>query len=246
MNDQPRKILLIGQLLGEALSYWSRTLWYQLLMSLLYFSFFFTVAYYAAGRFGLLDMYSAAFQKISLGREAYLTEIQKIAQTPAAGRFYWVITFLQVFLYPLNLGLLKIYRKLDLNEKPETQDLFAGYAGFNFFIFTSYYLFWLMVYNLTFVTVVLAVVWVFLTLFAAPLMFFAGRRSVDGIRLTWEALKLYPLEIFLCCMAAFAFKYIGVVTVFGALFTFPFWNAVLYVLYKNIFTERKITLNPES
>ena len=38
-------------------------------------------------------------------------------------------------IFPLNIGFFKIYRKLDLGETPEMNDLFVGFRGHYFFLF---------------------------------------------------------------------------------------------------------------
>lgn len=229
----------IGQILKDAFSYWSRSLSYQLLFSLLFFSVIFLVSYYSTLRLGLMEPFIGAMEKFKVSREAYLQELRRLSATPDFQKFYWITTATLVFLYPLNFGLFKIYRKMDLGEKLDMQDLFAGYLGSNFFVYTSFFLFWLMIYNLLASTVFLAVIWVFITLFCGPLMFFMNKRIFEGISLSIAALKKYPLEIIICAVAAFFVRYSGFFTIVGALFTFPVWTAVIYALYKNIFSENE-------
>lgn len=227
----------IDQLLKEAFSYWSRTLVYQVLFSVIYISVLFLVFFYASSRFGILEQYLALGDKLKEGFEVYQSAIKEMTETTGFMTFYWIMIGAFVFLFPLNMGFYKIYRKMDSGEKPSMEDLFAGYLGTNFFIYTSFYLFWLLIYLYTLPTVILGLVWVLITLFAAPLMFFMDKKIFESISLTWKALKLYPLEILICCFVAFMFKYIGIVTIIGALFTLPFWNSIIYVLYKRMFSE---------
>jgi hypothetical protein len=88
-------------------------------------------------------------------------------------------------------------------------------------------------------TIILPFVWVMITLFVAPLMFFQNKTIFEGIALNWKALKLYFIEILVCVIVAFLFKYIGF-TLFlvGGLLTLPFWNAMIHSLYKTIFDEK--------
>ena len=131
-----------------------------------------------------------------------------------------------------------MYRKLDTQERPKVSDLFLGYAGKNFFIFASFYLFWLLIYIYTVPTIILAVVWVLITLFSAPLMFFLDKKMLETVSLNYKALKRFPMEILLCCVVAVLFKYGGIFTIVGALFTYPFWNAIIYSLYSSLFNEK--------
>lgn len=227
----------IELILKQAFAYWSRTLIYQVLFSLITFSVYIVVGYYFAVKYGIMDHYLSLSARLSESVESYQQGVQEMIQLPNFMAFYWIMIATAVFLYPLNLGFFKMYRKMDLGEKPVLQDLFAGYQGINFFIFTSYFLFWILIYLYTIPTVILGIAWVLLTLFTAPLMFFMSRKLFQTIPLNFKALKRYPIEIFVGCIVAVLFKYIGVFTVVGAVFTFPIWNAIIYALYRRVFNE---------
>lgn len=233
----------IDFILKDAFSYWSKTLLYQVLYSLLYISVLILVFYYASAKYGILEQYLALGDKLKDGFDVYQAAIAEMTKSPGFMTFYWIMIGALVFLYPLNLGFYKMFRKIDTGEKPLMEDLFAGYLGTNFFIYTSFYLFWFLIYLYAMPTVILGVVWVFITLFAAPLMFFMDKKIFESISLTWKALKLYPLEILVCSIVAIMFKYVGVLTIIGAIFTLPFWNPMIYALYKKVFNE--VELNPE-
>jgi len=50
---------------------------------------------------------------------------------------------------------------------------------------------------------------------------------------------MYFVEIMVCVIVAFLFKYLGfALFLIGGLFTFPFWNAMIYSLYKTVFSEK--------
>lgn len=236
-NNYPQKTSL-EIILKQAFGYWNKTLVYQMFFSLITFSVMFLVTYYFSTKYGVLEQYTAASAKAKEGFEVYAKEIQKITTTPEYLKLSWISLLTMVFLYPLNLGFFKIYRKIDLKEKVEIEDLFAGYSGINFFIYTSFYLFWLMIFTYTLPTIILAIVWIMITLFCAPLMFFMDKRIIESIKLSIKALRLFGLEITVCIFVAFLFKYLGVLTLVGGLFTFPFFNAMIYALYKNIFVEK--------
>ncbi len=227
-------------LLKKAFGYWSRTLFYQLVFSLVYFSVFFIVWFAVAQRYGLLDDFISVFGN----RDANITEMQTAFQAIVKKPEYYNLSlatvFVMSFLFPLNMGFFQIYRKMDLNEKFGIEDLFVGYNGLNFFKFSSYFLFWIFVYQYTMITIVLGVAWVFVTMFVAPLMFFMNQRIFEAINLNFKAIKLYPLEIVICVIVAVLFRYSGMlIFLFGILFTFPFWNAIIYTLYSKIFAEKE-------
>ncbi len=227
----------IETIVKNAFSYWSKTLIYQILFSLVYLSIFLSIAIYAMNHYGIIDDYMALGEKLQVSQDAYLQGAQELAKKPEFQTFYFIMLGTMMFLYPLNMGFYKIYRKIDLGEKYDISDLFAGYRGINFFIYTSYYLFWMVVFSYTMQTIFLGIVWVFITLFSAPLMFFMNKTIFQSISLNFKALKSHFLEIFVCFLVAVIFKYIGVISIVGLVFTFPFVNAMIYALYRNIFNE---------
>jgi len=237
MHSQTTKTGL-DSIIKQAFFYWSKTLFYQFIVSLLYFSILFIVYYYFAAKFGILDM---AFEGIeqSKGDFSLLQKsLVKIAEHPDYLTLSYILLGSKVFLYPLEIGLLKLYRKIDLQESYDISDLFSGYSGINFFIFTSYYLFWYFIFMYTVPTIILAIIWILTTYFVGPLMFFMNQRMFDAIRINFKALKSHFIPISVGFLVAFLFKYIGFLFFFvGALFTFPFATAMIYALYKNIFKE---------
>ncbi len=199
-----------------------------------------TVFFMCDAKYGIMGMFNEAAKYIHDGMKAYMTEFNKVVATNEYQSFALWIMGTSVFLFPLNIGFYQIYRKIDLNEKPELSDLFVGYNGLNFFKYISYYIFWYFVFRFTTPTIILAVAWVCITIFVAPIMFFMNKTIFESISLNFKALKMYFLEIFVCVMVAVVFKYIGFALFFvGALFTFPFWNAMIYSLYKTIFSEKR-------
>lgn len=238
MGEHPQKASL-EMIIKSAFRYWSKTLIFQLMFSLVFISILMLVTLYFSEKLGLMTKYQELFTKYAQDWPTYQKEAQKLAMTPEYQTFFWILNGTLVFLYPLNLGLFKIFRKVDLGEKPELADLFAGYSGVNFIRYIGYAIFWTSVYILSIQTIFLAVIWVFLTLFTAPLMFFEDKRIFETIPLNIKALKLYFVEILIAFFIAFFFKYLGILTLVGALFTLPFMNAMVYALYSLIFKSEK-------
>lgn len=240
MFEKNKSQVNVGNICLEAFNYWWRTIFYQMFFGIVFFTIFMGVIYTAAVKLGLWEQYlSSASQNILSDWPSYLSEMTAIVNSESYSTFYWIFIATLVFLYPLNLGFFKIYRKLDLNEKPSLNDLFAGYQGINFFIYTGFYLFWLSVYMMLFATLIVPLIWIMVTLFSAPLSFFMNKGIFESIRISAKALRVFFVEILICCLIAFLFKYLGILTFFGAVFTFSFWNAMIYSLYKNIFVEVK-------
>ena len=238
-NKYPQKPGL-DFILKQAFFYWNKTLIFQLMFSVMYFGILLTVFFFCDSKYGITNQYIEAGKHMKDGAEAYLTYVRAMTATDPFQNFSMWITGTMVFLYPLNIGFYQIYRKIDLGEKLELGDLLVGYNGFNFFKYIGYYIFWYFVFAYTIQTIILGVAWVFLTVFVAPLMFFMDKRIFEAISLNFKALKLYFIEILVCVIVAIFFKYIGFALFFiGGLFTFPFWNAMIYSLYKTAFSEKR-------
>ncbi|WP_027378747.1 hypothetical protein [Chryseobacterium daeguense] len=238
-NKYPQKPGL-DFILKQAFFYWNKTLMYQLIFSIIYFAIFFTSIFFFASRYGILEQQQELMEAFKVSTQAYLAKANELGQSENSQYFSYAFLGTLVFLYPLNLGFFQIFRKIDLNEEIRLGDLFVGYNGFNFFKYLGYYLFWFMVYIMVLRTVILPVVLVCATLFVAPIMFFMNKTIFESISLNFKALKMYFLEIVVCVMVSVLFKYIGFAIFFiGGLFTFPFWNAMIYSLYKTIFSEKR-------
>ncbi|KPH11932.1 hypothetical protein [Chryseobacterium sp. ERMR1:04] len=229
----------IDFILKQAFFYWNKTLIYQLMFSIIYFAIFFTSISFFAAKYGIWEMNQELVEAFKIGTSEYLAKTSEISQTDNYQKFMYGIFGTIIFLFPLNLGLFQIFKKMDLKEKIVIGDLFAGYNGLNFFKYIGYYIFWFFTYLMVAQTIILPVVWVFITIFVAPLMFFTDKRIFEAISLNFKALKMYFLEIFVCILVAFFFKYLGFgLFLIGGLFTFPFWNAMIYSLYKTVFSEK--------
>ena len=229
----------VDEILKKAFKYWSKTLVFQLVFSLIYLSIFLSVLIYFSTEYGLLDQYAEAMSKSKEGVAVYEKEILKIVENPNYIRFYYIMLATLVFLFPLNIGFFKIYSKMDAGEKPELQDLFAGYIGVTFFKFISFYLFWLIIFSYTAPTVVLGIMWLLVTLFTGPLMYFHNKRIFETFTLNFQAIKKYTLMIFVGLLVSVLFKFVGMITILLLPFTFPFTNAMIYTLYKQVFKENK-------
>ena len=235
--EYPQKAGL-STILSDAFRYWSRTLVFQLCFTIITFAVFLAVTYYAGVKYGVLEQYFNILERHRDDMVAFSNAYKKMVATENFQTFYWFILGTAVFLYPLNLGFYKIYRKLDMNEKLALNDLFAGYMGMNFFRYIGFFMFWIIIYTYTLPTFILPLVWVLVTLFCAPLMFFMDKTIFESISLTFKALKMFFLEIFVGVIVALLFKYVGIMTLIGGLFTYPFMNAMIYSLYKRVFNEK--------
>ncbi len=226
-------------ILKQAFFYWNKTLVYQLMFSMIFFGIFLTSLFFFGERYGILEQNQMLAEAFKQGTKVYMEKIAELSATENYQMFTLAIWATMAFLYPLNLGMFQIFRKLDLKEKIELSDLFVGYNGLNFFKYLGYYIFWFLIYRFTIPTIFLAVIWVAMTIFVAPLMFFTNKRIFEATSLNLKALRMFFVEIIVCVIVAVLFKYLGF-TLFlvGGLFTFPFWNAMIYSLYKTVFSEK--------
>ncbi|TLX23781.1 hypothetical protein FE904_20295 [Chryseobacterium indologenes] len=226
-------------ILKQAFFYWNKTLVYQLMFSMIFFGIFLTSLFFFGERYGILEQNQMLAEAFKQGTKVYMEKIAELSATENYQMFTLAIWATMAFLYPLNLGMFQIFRKLDLKEKIELSDLFVGYNGLNFFKYLGYYIFWFLIYRFTIPTIFLAIIWVAMTIFVAPLMFFTNKRIFEAISLNLKALRMFFVEIIVCVIVAVLFKYLGF-TLFlvGGLFTFPFWNAMIYSLYKTVFSEK--------
>lgn len=237
-NKYPQKPGL-DFILKQAFFYWNKTLVFQLMFSIIHFGIIMTVLFFCDAKYGVLDSYLEVAKHAQNGAQVYTAELQKLMSSRNFQHFLMWMVGTHIFLYPLNLGFYQIYRKIDLGEKVDLGDLFVGYNGLNFFRYISYYVFWYFIFAYSVQTIILGLIWVCITIFVAPMMFFMNKTIFESLSLSFKALKMYFLEILVCVMVATIFKYIGFgLFLVGGLFTFPFWNAIIYSLYKTIFSEK--------
>ena len=233
-QNYPQKNLL-STVLNNAFSYWRVTLPYQLILSLLTFCILFSVYVFSGNYYGVLPKMMALVQENMGNIPALQKELQVLAQDPNYVNFMYVILATKVFLFPLEVGLFKIYRKIDLKEKLSISDLFSGYSGINFFMYISYFFFWQFIFTYTAPTYILGFLWVLITLLVTPFMFFENKTLFTAIKLNFKALKYHFPIIFICFIVALLFKYAGFMVFFiGGLFTYPFMIAMIYALYQSI------------
>ena len=228
----------IDSILKNAFFYWNKTLLFQVLLSLLYFCIIFSVYMYASTYYGILDPMIAAIQNNVGDFQGLSKSLSEIKHSPNYQSFSLVLIGTQVFLFPLQVGLYKMYRKIDLGEKPSIVDLFAAYNGVNFFLFASFYILWSCIYSIGMLAILPGIIWVYVTIFAAPLMFFMGKSSFESIKLSFQAVKSNFMYVFVAVTVGLLFKFAGFLFFFiGGAFTFSFLTAIIYSLYKFLFKE---------
>lgn len=240
MENQTAKKSNIEEIIRRSVNYWALTLNVQILFSILYFSMIFLLTFYFFKYYGLMPEF---LRLVNLG-ETDIPAMQKgileWSKTSNFVNFMIVFVIIKAVMFPLNIGLFHVYRKIDQKIPFNISDLFEGYRGFNFFKFLGFAIFWgfINLYANTFKPLVF--VWVFVTIFSAPLMYFMNLTIFESIRYTIKAIKLDFFTILVCCVLACIFSYFGIVFFLaGILITYPFWNAVIYSMYQKYFNEIK-------
>lgn len=238
MQNNHQQQFGLGQILKNAFNYWNKTLFYQLVFSVLYFSLFFLGYFYMFQYFGLWDEFIKYQDLVRTDLPAFNKKMEEIARLPQMRNFALAFFVLLALINPLNVGLYKIYRKTDLKEPVSLNDLFAGYIGFNFFKFFGFYLFWIIIFTYANALLFLGIFWIFITLFCVPLMFFMDVKTFEGISLTFKVLRNNFSTVVPAMLVAFLFSLSGVLICgVGFLLTFPFLNAMIYTLYQHYYKE---------
>ena len=151
--------------------------------------------------------------------------------------FQLIVSLLKAAMFPLFIGFFKIYSLIDEGKKPELSDIFDGYNGSNFFKFWGYAIFWNVVFSLGIIFFLPGVFWVFITLFVSPLLYFTPMRLIEAINISAKVALANWAIVLPCAIIAFIFSYSGFLLFFvGFLLTFPFWNALIYTLFKKFFS----------
>lgn len=228
----------IVPILKKAFFYWNKTLLYQLLFSILYFSLFFIGYFYLLQYFGLWDEFMKHRDLVSTDLPAFNKKMEEIARLPQARNFGLSFFFLTALVNPLIVGLYQIYRKIDLNEPIVLNDIFAGYQGATFFKFVGFYLFWVIIFTYANALFLLGVVWFFVTLFCVPLMYFMDIKVFEGISLTFKVLRKNFSLVCITVIVALIFGLSGFLLCgIGILLTFPFIHSMIYTLYQQFYNE---------
>lgn len=238
MNRNQFPSLSISQILSSAFSYWNKAMLYNLIYSILYLALFFVGYYSLFQYFGLWDEMMKHQDLLRTDLPAFNKKMEEIARLPHAQNFGLAFFLLLALINPLNVGLFKIYRKIDLKEPVVFNDLLAGFQGFDFFKFFGFYLFWFIIFTYANGLLFLGIFWIFITLFSVPLMFFMNVKTFEGISLTIKGLKGNFATVTICMMVAAAFSVCGILLCgFGFILTFPFWQTMIYTLYQNLYKE---------
>ncbi|SDE50580.1 hypothetical protein [Riemerella columbipharyngis] len=222
--------------IGNAFRYWYKTIFFQLIFSLIYSIMLFIFISTAIKMLGLEE----TFHKFTLAvtknsnPEAIAKKLERLLESQEVQYLMFFIIFIKALLYPLNIGFFRIYNNMDLGIRPRVSDLFEGFRGNNFPIFFGYYLFWIVVSSLI-SYVNLGFVWVFFTFLISPILFFQKCGIIKAFKVNIQFLKIDFPMVLVGVLISLLFSYCGLLFFgIGLLLTFPFWNAMIYAVYKNM------------
>ena len=106
----------IEQVLKESFELWKSTIKYNILFSLLYFGllmvFVNTILVYT----GVLEKIVALYPIMLKNPEIFQHRVEVLAETEAFSRAVLMIIICKGLIYPLHIGLLKIFRKMENKE----------------------------------------------------------------------------------------------------------------------------------
>ncbi len=212
-----------------------RTLPFQLLFSVIFFSIFMFGGAYAFRYYGLFEEVQKFQHLLYSDTDAFLKKYEVLMKTENAMLFALVALVIKAIVYPLNIGFLKIYRKLDLGETLEISDLFVGFNGHYFFLFAIYCLFWNILNVYISVILPLSLVWMGMMMFVPALVFYKNYNFFQAFKISIQLFWKNIILILVACLVSILISYCGlIIFFFGIFLTFPFWNAVIYVLYKHL------------
>ena len=159
-----------GQIFSEAFDYWKSVMRFNLAFSMVYFGLFMLLTYGLANYLGVWEKFMEIRSVTDM--QAYVKKLNELVRSKDVILFSLLSVFCSGLAFPLHIGFFKIFKKIDNKEEPVLGDLFEGYQGANFIKYAVYYILWMMIYRFMSQLVFPAPLWVMLTLFVPPLMYF--------------------------------------------------------------------------
>lgn len=236
LKMQFRTLTHFSDIPQKAFKYWAGSLVFQLLFSMIYFTIYLSLTFFVFNYFGIMGQINELSTYVNGDTEVLKEKYIEILSSDNFKMASLCTIIISAIVWPLNLGLLRIYQKMDQRESVSTSDLFIAYEGSNFFKFLSYSLFWSAFYFLAKSFIILAPIWVLITLFVGPLMLFKNLDFKTAFQLGLQAISKNIPAALLVLIVGVMGSYCGIFLFgFGLFLTFPFWNALIYTFYKEVF-----------
>lgn len=228
------KITEINHAIKNAFRIWNASLSYNVIFSIFYFSILIVLASFAFNYFGIHEEVSAFAPLMQSDPDAFMEKMKALLETESYTQFLLSLIFIKALVFPLNMGMLNIYHQKATNNPSTISSLFVGYQGIRFFRFLGYAIFWNSFYFI--IPGPFKIIWVLLCFFIAPIMFFLNQNFYKAIALSFQIMKGKILLVIACTVVASLVSYSGILIFgFGIVLTFPFWNAMIYSCFSQIF-----------
>lgn len=236
-ENQPKAKISLDEVVNQSFKYWKATLPFQFLVTVLYFGIIF-ISGYQLFQYYFGDKMHIFTPELLRKPIEFQNKIAELLKTENGSYFQIVMSLLKASLFPLFIGFFKIYSLMDEGKKPQISDILDGYNGSNFFKFWGYAIFWNVIFSfgMSFFFIP-GIFWVFITILVGPLLYFTPMRMLEAINLSAKVALANWAIVLPCAIIAFLFSYSGFLLFFvGFLFTYPFWNAIIYTLFKRFFS----------
>lgn len=235
MNEASRKISL-DYVVKQSFKYWSSTILYQLIFTIIYFSTLLILGKFLMDYYEITPKIQEIAPLMSSDADEFSLKVQEITFSENFKYFSMMVIVATAIIYPLNIGFFKIYTLMDEKKEINLNDLFAGFSGSNFFKFFGYYLLWGGIYFYLKPLIIPGLLWIMFTIFVGPLLYFTPMNLIEAMKISFKVVGGNFLIIATCSLMAILISYSGIILCFfGLLFTFPFWNAIIYTLFKSYF-----------
>lgn len=224
---------------------WRKAMKYNILFSLVYYGVFILLIIGAGNYVGFWEKYWEITPHLSEDVALFFKKYTEL-MTSKVGQL--MVIFQQmglVLVSPLWVGLLAILRKITLGETLHFSDLFVGYNGGAFFKYAGFCFFSTMIssamglYSL--LGVVLMLLWTMQTMLVFPIMFFKKEPMGIAMIMSFQAMREHFFPMLVMTIVGTLLMYSGLIFFWvGILFTMPFWAAMIFSLYQQIFNNEEM------
>ena len=148
MNQEnlPKAKITLDEVINQSFKYWKATLSFQFVVTVLYFGIIFIsgfqlVQYYFGDK---LYIFTPELLQDPI---KFNLKIRELLATENGSYFQIVLSLLKASLFPLFIGLFRVYTLIDEGKKPNLSEVLDGYKGSNFFKLWGYAIFWNVIFS---------------------------------------------------------------------------------------------------
>lgn len=239
MNQEnlPKAKITLDEVINQSFKYWKATLSFQFVVTVLYFGIIF-ISLFQLVQYYFGDKLYIFTPELLQDPIKFNLKIRELLATENGSYLQIVLSLLKASLFPLFIGLFRVYTLIDEGKKPNLSEVLDGYKGSNFFKLWGYAIFWNVIFS--FGNVILFHSRCFMGVsycFCRSVIIFTPMRMLEAINISAKVAWANWKIVLPCAIIAFLFSYSGFILFFvGFLFTYPFWNAIIYTLFKRFFS----------